>query len=264
MCDRVQLLHVSQSCEPSRQHLLTSHTGPPPLASHCTCLYMYPILPHTHSHLYQLRDTRAEQLLQQAVAQRRYRHTLTVAVRSCSHCSLADVPHCSSSMSADTTATCACIAAPTPGILRRHGCALPLHKQQIGALSVILIQILTFFSLHVPFLPHTHLQAIWIAIELALLLVGFPLYFWVELHDPAAAVIRKQQQHNGCVDGAAGGSLTDAARCPTCQLSQYTDSKHCNLCNKCSDGFDHHCMYLNTCIAASNYKQFCGLITCCK
>lgn len=40
------------------------------------------------------------------------------------------------------------------------------------------------------------------------------------------------------------------------------DSHHCRACGKCVAGYDHHCVYLNTCIGARNYPLFVGLLSC--
>jgi len=36
--------------------------------------------------------------------------------------------------------------------------------------------------------------------------------------------------------------------------------KHCSMCNKCTSGFDHHCPFLNQCIADANYKLFFSIL----
>ena len=45
-------------------------------------------------------------------------------------------------------------------------------------------------------------------------------------------------------------------RCPVCRAVQGSDTKHCYLDGRCVDGFDHHCVYLNTCVGRRNYPLF--------
>lgn len=37
-------------------------------------------------------------------------------------------------------------------------------------------------------------------------------------------------------------------------------AKHCGACNRCTNGFDHHCRWLNNCVGTANYKIFFYLI----
>jgi polyferredoxin len=51
------------------------------------------------------------------------------------------------------------------------------------------------------------------------------------------------------------------ATCHICHIPVEPDTKHCGRCNKCVAAFDHHCLYLNTCIGRRNYRTFVALTT---
>ena len=44
--------------------------------------------------------------------------------------------------------------------------------------------------------------------------------------------------------------------CKKCGISKIPRSKHCNICNMCIEKFDHHCVWVNQCIGAKNYRFF--------
>jgi len=56
-------------------------------------------------------------------------------------------------------------------------------------------------------------------------------------------------------------SVNDVARCRHgCASARRPRTRHCRLCNKCVDGFDHHCLWLNTCVGAYNYRAWLGFV----
>ena len=49
--------------------------------------------------------------------------------------------------------------------------------------------------------------------------------------------------------------------CYECYIEKSKDLKHCIICHKCYKGFDHHCFWINKCVAKRNYCLFlCFLI----
>ena len=44
--------------------------------------------------------------------------------------------------------------------------------------------------------------------------------------------------------------------CKTCGIPKVARSKHCRVCDRCVSKFDHHCIWLNNCVAERTYRWF--------
>jgi palmitoyltransferase len=56
-------------------------------------------------------------------------------------------------------------------------------------------------------------------------------------------------------------SYIDKDECSKCKFQKIPRSKHCVICDKCIDKFDHHCIWINQCVGANNYRYFLLFIT---
>ncbi|KAM3139846.1 hypothetical protein pb186bvf_008088 [Paramecium bursaria] len=54
----------------------------------------------------------------------------------------------------------------------------------------------------------------------------------------------------------------DLKYCETCSIFKPPQTAHCRRCDNCVQQFDHHCLWLGTCIGRRNYKKFYLFIWC--
>lgn len=77
--------------------------------------------------------------------------------------------------------------------------------------------------------------------------------------DPSDPQVRKQPTNNVVpeFDRTKHLHVIENGRCHLCNITISSKrTKHCSVCNKCVKKFDHHCMWLNSCIGGRNYKFF--------
>ena len=56
------------------------------------------------------------------------------------------------------------------------------------------------------------------------------------------------------------GSLMKLSYCSTCSIFKPPRASHCRSCDNCTQRFDHHCLWLGTCVGKRNYKYFYLLV----
>lgn len=141
--------------------------------------------------------------------------------------------------------------------IRVHGLQAPLERMQLIAWAMVITSIALFFGICLPFEPDNTRIAIYLVLYGVTFVIGFIAFLWVSLMDPASPALHNP--NHAVVPDSDGMVRT----CRHCNISMSPQTKHCNICKKCVDNFDHHCLYLNTCVGSRNYRHFFVLITCC-
>jgi hypothetical protein len=132
---------------------------------------------------------------------------------------------------------------------RRHtGFQRPLHQRQIAALSAFSYCFITWFITDFPVLDSQLEKPLLTAVFVLIFAIGFVCYVRISTVDPK---LDRSTAYYLEVRTKEGNRF-----CSTCNDYMPFRTKHCKLCKKCVEGFDHHCLYLNTCIAKKNYTPF--------
>lgn len=58
------------------------------------------------------------------------------------------------------------------------------------------------------------------------------------------------------------GSIIKYTICYTCNLVRPPRCSHCAECENCTERFDHHCIWIGTCVGKRNYKRFIFFLIC--
>ena len=88
---------------------------------------------------------------------------------------------------------------------------------------------------------------------LALLFLFFLIYFILLIINPG---VKKKKNLNDLKDLLLNKNADLTKYCYKCFIKKTRTLKHCIICDNCYDRFDHHCYWINKCVAKRNYKIF--------
>ena len=91
-------------------------------------------------------------------------------------------------------------------------------------------------------------------IYLALLLLFIIIYLLLLINDPGTIKSEPLETVKKLLNNEDCGDLTKY--CYKCYVKKTITSKHCIVCNKCYEDFDHHCYWINKCVAGKNFNIF--------
>lgn len=151
---------------------------------------------------------------------------------------------------------------PTQTPQRRiNGFSFPLYYVQLIAIIVIIFFVLMNYLTLCVNIPNHPWQ--WLVIVLSSFVV-FPfliVFMVISCMDPAEdEVIRQNQGPRTDFDRQLHGRVITDLFCHICDVHVSEKAKHCSACNKCIYDFDHHCIWLNTCVGGKNYRLFLTML----
>ncbi|XP_063972149.1 uncharacterized protein LOC135159979 isoform X2 [Diachasmimorpha longicaudata] len=133
---------------------------------------------------------------------------------------------------------------------RLHGLQLPLHPLQVGGWLVLVLLSSGGFVSVIPHLSAPLRTPFTLTLGAILAVHAFTHVFALVL-DPSDPQVRKQPTNNVVpeFDRTKHLHVIENGRCHLCNITTTSKrTKHCSVCNKCVKKFDHHCMWLNSCV----------------
>ena len=153
------------------------------------------------------------------------------------------------------------VSTPRDGQRRINAFSLPLHYVQLIAIVIIIFLLLMNYLTLCVNIPTNPWEWLSIVISSVIFLPFLIIFILISCKDPAEDSVRNINH----------GPRTDYNRdvhrhvitnfyCNICGVHVTDKAKHCSSCNKCIYSFDHHCIWLNTCVGGKNYRLFFSML----
>lgn len=133
---------------------------------------------------------------------------------------------------------------------RVNGLHWPLHELQLTSWGLFLLFVAFFYAIFFLY-PDTVGRAVTGVLFGLLVLATCVSAGITTVTDPADRSIYAEAGSHAPRDYVPGHLY-----CYRCEAHVRDTSKHCTICQKCVDVFDHHCVWLNNCVGAHNYRSF--------
>ena len=134
-----------------------------------------------------------------------------------------------------------------------------IKKSSKNIICVFSFQIIATFILFCSVLPiflYKYNNKYWKLLYYAyifLLFLFFLLYIMLLIINPG---VKMKNNLNELKDLLLNKNADLTKFCYKCFIKKTRTSKHCIICDNCYDKFDHHCYWINKCVAKRNYKIF--------
>jgi palmitoyltransferase ZDHHC9/14/18 len=121
--------------------------------------------------------------------------------------------------------------------------------------NLLIITPITLFAIYMTsWLWNNGLLGLWIAV-IYLAVVTFASFLFTSLSDPGIIPRRLDTVSQDTVVHVDGQDV-ELRYCETCQVYRPPRASHCRICDNCIQVHDHHCVWVNNCIGARNYRSF--------
>ena len=134
-----------------------------------------------------------------------------------------------------------------------------IKKNYINIICIFIFQIISLIILlfsTVPVIFYKYEDNDYISILFYIFLFFFILFFIIYIIlliiDPGVKRSRSLEELQSLLKNKV--DLTKY--CYKCYVLKTKTSKHCIICNCCYDNFDHHCYWINKCVAKNNFVLF--------